>query len=210
MGAAGIGLTVAAIAAITLNGGVNISTIYFLGRMPDQRRSVLSAVLPVASIGAILAALSLVILAPAISGFVRLAEDTDVLWWSSVLAASLVAYEFVGALLLGFGRIRGYIRLELTKAVATLVSTILVLSFYPTAAAFVAAAIAGQAVGIAIWLRSIEPDRADARPAPRVGLTRRALSVGLRGQAGNILQLLNLRLDQLLVPAMLSLTVGGL
>lgn len=210
MGAAGVGLTVAAIGAVALNGGVNIATVYLLGRLPDQRRSVLSAVVPIASTGVLLAAGGLFAFAPAISSFVGLHRDADVLWWSSLLAASLITYEFIGALLLGFGRARDYIRLEFTKALATLGSTVLLLSLNPTAANFVAAAIMGQTIGIATSIGAIRPDRVDARPTARPGLKREALSIGLRGQVGNILQLLNLRLDQLLVPAILSLSAGGI
>jgi O-antigen/teichoic acid export membrane protein len=46
---------------------------------------------------------------------------------------------------------------------------------------------------------------------PRIDATiaGEALGVGLRGQVGNILQLMNLRLDQLIVPAFLSLSSAG-
>lgn len=40
-------------------------------------------------------------------------------------------------------------------------------------------------------------------------VTAEGLGIGLRRQVGNVLQFLNLRLDQLLVPAVLSLSSAG-
>jgi len=211
LGAAGVALTIGAIAALVANGGLNIASTYFLGRRPHERRVIAHRVLTLGLAASLLAAaLVLFVVRP----FADRIFDQDALALVSataVLAAGIVGFEVGGAILLGLDRRKPYVITQVIEGLGSFVLTAAIFVFVsPTAegmviaaglaflvAALFAASVAQRTVGG--WIFGF-----DAR------FTREALALGLRGQAGNILQFLNLRLDLLLVPLLMDLRAAGL
>jgi O-antigen/teichoic acid export membrane protein len=136
--------------------------------------------------------------------------DLALLVASAALAAGIVAYEVSGAILLGLDRPRPYIATQAVEGIGSLVAIAgILLLIAPSAAGMVVGAAA--AYGAAAVFASIVAQRAVG--GRMLGFdatfTRDALSMGLRGQIGNVLQFLNLRLDLLLVPLILDLASAG-
>ena len=210
VGAAGAAVALATVAAIVANGGINISTIFLLGQRPADVRRILAALIPLALGAAILAAILLAAASAVIGPSIGLGDRPDLFLAAAGLAAAIVAYEFIGAIVLGLGQTKTYVTSELVRGVGTLVVTAaLLVSVLRSDVGFVLAAgiaiVAAAAFNARRVVRSIGP------VAPRIDtdVAGEALGIGLRGQIGNILQLMNLRLDQLIVPAFLSLSSAG-
>jgi stage V sporulation protein B len=210
VGAAGIAVALATVAAVVANGGINISTIYLLGQRPTQRRQILGALVPIAIGGALLAAAILAVSGATIGPAIGLDERGDLFAAAAGLAAVIVAFEFIGAVVLGLGQTRTYVAAELLRGVGTLAATaVLLVGIWRTDVGFVVAATI--AIAVAASLNAYRIVRSIGWVAPRIdsAVAGEALGIGLRGQIGNILQLMNLRLDQLIVPAFLSLSSAG-
>lgn len=209
VGTAGIAVVLANVAAVLCNGGVNISTIYLLGRHPAHGRDLVAGLIPIAVAGALLAAVLLALLGNTIAPFIGLEGRTDLVLAAAALGAAIVILEFVGAVLLGGGQDRGYTEVELLRGIGTLATTMLLLAVWQSDLSFVLAAIMAQGIAIVFAARGIS--RHLGTPAPRLdpALAGSAIGIGLRGQIGNILQFLNLRLDQLMVPMFLSISSAG-
>jgi O-antigen/teichoic acid export membrane protein len=211
LGAAGIAVALATVAGVVGNGGINISTIYLLGQRQADARPVLAALIPIAVAGALLAAALLLIAGVAIGPAVGLDGRTDLFLAGAILAASTVLYEFVGAVVLGLGQTRSYVTSELVRGAGTLMITAVVLvALLRTDVGFVAASATAILAAAALNARRIVSVLGIVAPQVDPPLANEALGIGLRGQVGNILQLMNLRLDQLLVPAFLSLSSAGI
>ena len=211
LGAAGIAVALATVAAVVGNGGINISTIYLLGQRPADGRYILGALIPIAVAGALLAAALLLVAGAVIGPALGLGGRTDLFVAGALLAASIVVFEFVGAVVLGLGQTKSYVTSELVRGVGTLVITAAVLAaLLRSDVGFVVAST--SAIVVAAALNARRTIQALGVVAPRVNppLAREALGIGLRGNLGNILQLMNLRLDQLIVPAFLSLSSAGI
>lgn len=210
LGAAGVAITLGTIGAVTCNGGINISTIYLLGRHHEKGRDIIGPLSTIALVGALLAASVLVALGPGIAPAIGLAGRDGLIVAAAALAAIMIVFEFSGAVLLGLARNRAYILAELLKGAGTLVFTAaLLLSAWPSDAGFVVAAIVAQGTAAAFAMQRAVKAVGVVAPTINTPLMGEALGIGLRGQAGNVLQFLNLRLDQLLVPALLSLSSAG-
>ena len=101
LGSAAVGQTVGMIGGLLANAGINISTIYFLQQRPAERPSLVRHLLAIA-IGAGAAAILVVLLAaPLIFGLVIERTDWPLLAAAAALGATMIAFEFSGALLLG-------------------------------------------------------------------------------------------------------------
>jgi stage V sporulation protein B len=210
VGSAGIAVALATVAAVVGNGGVNISTIYLLGQHPTRRRHLIGALIPIAAAGALLAAGLLGVLGATIGPSIGLGGRHDLFLAAAALAAVVVAFEFTGALVLGLGQTRNYVAAELMRGVGTLtVTAILLIGVWRTDVGFVVAATLGIAFAAALSAYRIVRSIGLVPPNVDTAIAGDALTIGLRGQVGNVLQLMSLRLDQLIVPAFLSLSSAG-
>jgi stage V sporulation protein B len=211
LGAAGIAVALATVAGVVGNGGINISTIYLIGQRQADARHVLGALIPIGVAGALLAAALLLVAGAAIGPAVGLGGRTDLFAVGAILAAGTVVFEFVGAVVLGLGQTRGYVTSELVRGIGTLVvTTVVLVALLRTDVGFVAASATAILAAAALNARRITTVLGVVPPRIDRPLANEALGIGMRGQIGNILQLMNLRLDQLLVPAFLSLSSAGI
>lgn len=227
MGVAGVGQTIGWMVAIAANGGLNISAIYFLGQvrgthpgdhpgnhsgdLPQGRPALVGRLvgLGLAAVGCAIVLAALV--GPAV-GVAALPRQIPVLFAAAAaLAAATVGHELSGALLLGLERRRAYVVADLLRSVSSLGATaVLLLAVSRTAESYVAALAVGVACPAVFSLLMVRRSVGSIRPRYEGGFTRRALRFGLAGQAGNVLTFLNLRLDLLLVPALLRLDAAGI
>lgn len=211
VGSAAVGQTIGMIAALVANGGLNIATIYFLQRRPDQRASLVPRLVAVA-IGA--CALSVVLVlatAPLALGLVVGEDGWPLLLAAAAMGATMIAFEFSGALLLGHGLTGAFTLMELTRGIGSLLAVALLLvGPMRSDTGFVAGLALGYAAASLLGLARTR--RAGSALAPRVdgALAREAIGFGVRGQVGNVFQFLGARLDLLLVPALLDLRSAGL
>ncbi len=210
MGAAGVAMTVATISALVANGGLNIAAIYFLGRRPAERAEIVRYSVTLGLGAAAVAGFLVGVAAPILAGlFVDLPGELFVA--AAVLAAAIIGFELTGSLVLGLDRRDAYLRVQSIEGLGSLAATAaIVFLVSATAAGYVAAAafayLAAAAYATFVAGRTV-----------RAGLlgfsgrfAREALALGLRGQAGNILQYLNLRLDLLLIPLFADLRAAGI
>ncbi|MEQ4206484.1 polysaccharide biosynthesis C-terminal domain-containing protein [Actinopolymorpha sp. B17G11] len=211
LGVAGVGLTVGWAVAIVANGGLNIAAIYFLGRRPDSRGAVVAYVLAL-TLGAVLAAVLLTGAAAPVVGAVVLERQAPLLFVAAaLLAVATLGYEVAGALLLGLERRRSYVFADALRSAATLGITVLLLVlFVRTAEGYLLATVLGAAVAAAVALWGVRRAVGSLRPRFDAAFSREAMRLGLAGQLGNVLTFLNLRLDLLLVPALLRLDLAGI
>jgi stage V sporulation protein B len=211
LGVAGVGLTVAWAVAIVANGGLNISAIFFLGRRPDSRAAVVAYVLAL-TLGAVLVALLLTAAAAPVVGAVVLEGQAPLLFaGAALLAVGTLGYEVAGALLLGLVRRRSYVLADVLRSAATLGFTVLLLGLVlRTAEAYVLATALGVAVPAVVALWGVRRAVGSLRPRFHAAFSREAMRLGLAGQLGNVLTFLNLRLDLLLVPALLRFDLAGI
>jgi O-antigen/teichoic acid export membrane protein len=211
LGLAGAALTLATIAALLANGGLNIATVYLLGREPDRGREIVGHAVAVGAVAIVLAAVLAAILALVVDAPVLGGGAAAILAPTLGLAAGILAFELAGGVLLGLRARSGYIGIQVVEAIGSLALTAVILWLLTrSAGGFLAAAALGYWAGavVALWIAA---RRLGGIPVAFSGsFTRAALAFGLRGQVGNILQFLNLRLDQLLVPALLNLTSAGI
>lgn len=210
LGIVGAATTAATIGALATNGGINIATVYFLGQRPSEATRIVGWVSTIGGIAALLAAI-VTLGAGMLLGDMLVGDvSAGVLISTAMLAAGILAFELGGGVLLGLHARTVYITVQIVEAVGSLVMTVAILALVSrTPAGFLAAAAAGYWLGLGMAAFAVS--RRIGRI--RLGLSRpflaEALAVGLRGQAGNVLQFLNLRLDLLLVPALLNLTSAG-
>jgi len=211
VGSAAAGQTIGMIAALVGNGGLNIATIYFLQRRPDERASLVPRLTALAIVACALAFGLVLLSAPLVLGPVIDADAWSLLWVAAAMAAAMIGFEFGGALMLGFGRNGGYTLMELVRGAGSLAAVgVLLLGPMRSDSGFVIGLAAGYGLAAAIGL--VVTDRSGASILPRFdgGVAREAVGFGIRGQAGNIFTFLGSRLDLLLVPALLDLRAAGL
>jgi stage V sporulation protein B len=210
LGAAGVAITIGMVAALACNGGVNIAAIYLGGRLPERRRSVLGATSLVAVAGAGVSILLVALAAWLLAAALGLAGREWLFAAAGLVSAGIVGFEYGGAVLLVLGRQRAFALAELLRAIVTLAAVIALLVAWSTDTAFVIATGAGYIAGAVLSLGLGQAQTGSVRPRWDAELVRRSLAIGLRGQAGNVLQFLNLRLDLLLIPFLLNLSAAGL
>ena len=209
LGIGGVALALATAAALVANGGVSMSTIYLLGRADDRDRvaSGLAGLTLLTVAQATVGAALVVALFGAVSGW------RDVGWIGAaagLAGGAAIAAEIVGAQLLGVGRTGSYRFSEALRPAVTLVATIGLLVLSATATAYVLAVAVGFAAAAAVALRSSAEGGGWRRPTVDRAVWRDALGFGLRGQVGNVLGFLTLRLDLVIVGVLLGPTAAGL
>ncbi|MGW0231314.1 lipopolysaccharide biosynthesis protein [Actinopolymorpha singaporensis] len=210
LGVSGVGLTLGWAIAIVANGGLNISAVYFLGRRPGEQRAVVRAVLGLTlgalAVGAVLTAGAGAVVGPLVVG----RQVPLLIGAAAVIALATVGYEVVGALLLGLHRRGAYVLADVARSVATFGCTVLILAAVSrTAEGYVLATGLGIAVPALAALVVLRRETGTIRPRFDREFSRDAMRLGLAGQLGNVLTFLNLRLDLMLVPALLRLDLAG-
>lgn len=210
VGVAGVGLTVGWAVAIVANGGLNISAIYFLGKRPEQRVRLVGLVLGLALLSFLVAILVTAGLAPLLGVLVLDGQRPLLFVVSAAVSVGTVAHEVAGALLLGLSRRGSYVLADLLRSSVTLAGTALVLGFLlRSAEGYVLASAFGLVVPAMVSLVLVRRTVGTLRPGYDRRFGAEALRMGLAGQAGNVLTFMNVRVDQLLVPALAGLHAGG-
>lgn len=209
-GAANVAITVGMIAALIGNGGVNIATIYLGGRLPERRSDVFGATTTIALTGSIIAIAFSVVAGLSFGGALKLDGRSDLFAGAAAVGAGIIGLEYGGAVLLSLVRNRAYGGIELLRSATALLATAILVLAWRADTAFVLATALGYLVAGAAALGMGHAATGAIRPAWNADLVGRSLAMGLRGQVGNVLQFLNLRIDLLLIPAMLQLTAAGL
>ncbi len=215
LGVASVGLSVGWAVSIVANAGLNVSAIYYLGRRPDDRTRIVQALVPLAGAALTLAMLVAVALAPIVGRTALQAQGTGSVPWSlfvtaGLLAIATIAYEIAGATLLGINDRRSFVLGDIVRSIAILLAVVVLLvGPLRTATGYVAATALGV-VGPAVFLMlRVRSHTGTLAPRWDPGFARDAIRTGLKGQLGNILTFVNLRLDALLVPVFVSLDSAG-
>jgi stage V sporulation protein B len=215
LGVASVGLSVGWAVSIVANAGLNVSAIYYLGRRPDDRTRLVQALVPLAGAALTLAMLVAIALAPIVGRTALHADSDGGIPWSLFVAAGLlaiatIAYEIAGATLLGVGDRRGFVVGDVVRSIAILLAVaVLLVGPARTATGYVVATALGV-VGPALYLSwRVRSHTGTLRPRWDPGFARDAIRTGLKGQLGNVLTFVNLRLDALLVPVFVSLDSAG-
>jgi stage V sporulation protein B len=211
LGAGAVGLTAGTLGALLANGGLNISAIYFLGRRPEERGAISHRALTLGLIAAAVAFAIVVLTAPWLAPSVFGGAEPGLGMAAGLVAASLISFELTGSILLGLQHQRPYLMAQIVEAAGSFALPVLLfVAVGPTAASYVLGAAGAYLLAAVLAVVAIQ------RAAPGFPLsfdarfTREAIVLGLRGQVGNVLQFLNLRLDLLLVPLLLNLGAAGL
>ncbi len=211
LGAGAVAITVATISALLANSGMGISSIYFLGRRPEQRLMIVQNVATVATFGAVAAVLLVLVAIPLAGDLVLPGHPPTVLFAAAALAPAIVASDIGGAMVLGLHDRTRYMVIEGVRTVGAFVTTALVLVFLLRSdVGYVLGTALAMAFAGAFALVGVARIAGRLRPRLDGGFVREALSMGVRGQAGNILQFLNLRLDVLIVSALLNVEAVGI
>ena len=209
-GIGGVAFTLATIVALVANGGLTMSTIFLMQRRVDRQRSLVDALSGLGLLAFAASAVFGVIAAVAVGrlGVPGLIGATVLA--TGVVAAATVAIELAGAQLLGIGASRAFAVTEAIRSVGILAASAAIMLVVGTAAGY----LAGMAIGLliaavyALWVAATRIGR--PRPRVDVGLWSEALRFGLRGQVGNVLQYFTLRLDLLIVAAILGAVPAGI
>lgn len=210
VGSAAVGQTIGMIAALVANGGINIATIYYLQSQPTERSRIVGRVTAIAVVACSVAGMLVLASAPFLFSLIGSVE-LPLLLAAGTLGIAMIGFEFSGALLLGLGLPGRFTMLELIRGWCSLAAVVvLLIGLARTDTGLVlglALGYAGAAVMGLTWT-----SRAGMPLAPRYDgtFTRAALAFGLRGQVGNVFQFLGVRLDLLLVPALIDLRAAGI
>jgi O-antigen/teichoic acid export membrane protein len=210
LGSAAVGQTVGMIAGLIANAGINISTIYFLQQRPAQRPSLVRNLVAIAIGAGATAVLVVLLAAPIVFGLVLDRADWALLAAAAAMGATMIAFEFSGALLLGLERPGRFTMLELVRGWGSLAGVaLLLIGPLRTDAGLVTGLALGYAAAAVMGLGWTRRSGLSLAPRADPEFTRTALGFGLRGQIGNVFQFLGVRLDLLLVPALLDLRSAG-
>jgi stage V sporulation protein B len=209
LGSAAVGQVIGTFAALLASGGLNISTIYFLRRRPDHAPALVASLVTLALASCALALTLGLASAPIVFGPILGAANWPLVVSAGVLGASVIAYEFAGALLLAMDEPRRFVLLEVARGWGSLVWAAIVLALLRTDVGLVLGMALGFASASLLGIGAVGA-RVSLRPQFDARITREVLGFGARGQVGNILQFLGVRLDLLLVPALLNLEQAGL
>ena len=208
-GVGGVAVALGTLVALIANAGLSMSIIYLLRRRPDETRRLVDALTGLALVSVAVAALLGVCVALA-AGAVGVPGVAATAIATGVLAAAMVAVEASGARLLGLGASGAYTITEGIRAIGILVASAAAILIVGTAAGYVGGVAFGllTATAYALWRGA----RLTRWPRPRADLPvwRTAVAYGLRGQVGNVLQYLTLRLDLVLVAAILGAAPAGI
>ena len=211
LAAAAVGQTIGMIAALVANGGLNIAAIYYLQRARDDRATLVPRLSALLIAACAVSIVIVVAVGPAVVGWAVGEDDPSLVIGAAGFAAAMIAFEVAGAVLLGLGRSASFTRMELTRGIGSLLAVgVLLLGPWSTAPGFVVGLALGYALAAALGL--LATGRAGVALMPRFDaqFSRAALGFGLRGQVGNVLQFLGVRLDLLIVPALVDLRAAGI
>ncbi|HYI66211.1 MAG TPA: polysaccharide biosynthesis C-terminal domain-containing protein [Candidatus Limnocylindrales bacterium] len=211
VGSAAVGQTVGMIAALIANGGLNIATIYFLQQRPDEQDSIVPRLTALAIAACAAAVLVVLASAPVVFGLVVGQAAWPLLISAAIMGAAMIAFEFSGALLLGLGRPGSFTLIELVRGWGSLLAVgVLLLGPWQADGGLVLGLALGYAAAAAMGIVWTDRGRTSLMPRYDRRFSGEVLSFGLRGQVGNIFQFLGVRLDLLLVPALLDLRAAGI
>jgi O-antigen/teichoic acid export membrane protein len=211
LGSAAVGQTVGMIAALVANGGLNIATIYFLQQRRDERDATVPRLAGMAIAGCVAAVVLVIIAAPIVMGLVVEPDAWPLMLTAAAMGAAMLAFEFAGALLLGLGRSGGFIIMELVRGLGSLAAVaILLVGPWRDDSGFVLGLALGYGGAAIVGLVRTHRSGMSLRPRYDSAFTSEALRFGIKGQAGNLFQFLGVRLDLLLVPALLDLRAAGI
>lgn len=210
LGAAAVAITIATMSALIANGGLGISSIFYLGRRPAQRGEIVNNIAAMTAVGVAVATLLMLASIPAALALVLPGHSPAVLLAGVALAPAMVAADVGGAMLLGLHSRGRYMGLEAIRTFGTLAATALVLGLGArTEEAYVLAVAGATAIAAVVAWSWVVRAGGTIQPGFDRGFVRDALSMGIRGQAGNVLQFVNFRLDLLLVSAFLRVEAAG-
>lgn len=210
LGAAAVAIVIGTLSVLIANGGLGITSIYFLGRRPAQRTEIVNNIAAMTVVSAVVAMLLMLAFIPPTLAFVLPGHPPGVLIAAVVLAPVMVAADVGGATLLGLHARGRYMGLETIRNFGTLAATALVLGLGArTEEAYVLAVAGATAVAAVVAWAGVSRVSGAIHPRFDGSFVREALSMGIRGQAGNVLQFVNLRLDLLLVSALLRVQAAG-
>ena len=204
-----VATTLATAASLLANPGLGIASVYFIVREPDARRAMIGTIASLTIGAGALAALLVVAVLPAAALLFFDGASPTALLAATTLAAGIVAYEVGLAILLGLNRRPESIGLEGLRSFGTLGLSGVVAVIAPSDVSFVLASAAATWLSAAAAWFAVRRTTGGIRPGWEWPFARRALDMGLRGQVGNFVVFLNLRLDFLLVPALLPLQAAG-
>jgi O-antigen/teichoic acid export membrane protein len=211
LGLAGTAFTIATAGALLSSGGLNIAAIYYLGRRPDEQRQVVARILTMGSVAVVIAIAVVVAGSLLLRGPVLGDADAPVIGASAALGGAILLFELFGGVLLGLHQRTTYISVQAIEALGALVLTALLLvAIDPSAASYLAAAAIAYAGSACVATLAVLRHLGPIRPDYSGPFAREALGMGLRGQVGNVLQYVNLRLDLILVAALLDLRWAGI
>ncbi|MGZ8475489.1 MAG: oligosaccharide flippase family protein [Candidatus Limnocylindria bacterium] len=212
LGAAAVAIVVGSLSVLIANGGLGITSIYYLGRRPTDRVQIVNNVAAMAVVSSFAAMLLMLAFIPPTLAFVLPpGHPPGVLIAAVVLVPVMVAADVGGATLLGLHARGLYMGLEAVRNFGTLAATALVLGLGArTEEAYVLAIAAATLVAAVVAWAGVVRVSGAIHPRFDRSFVREALSMGIRGQAGNVLQFANLRLDLLLVSAFLRVEAAGI
>jgi len=210
-GAYGLFVLSAALGAMILGLGIGNATIYYLNKGELSVREALAAAHTVTLGAALVSALCVAAIAPWAGGAVF---GNDVSPWLLIAAIPAILYlQLLRLLLQGLNR---FVDLGVTtvgqQAVLLTLVTASILLADPTATTFVVMLIGASAAASLYALLRLGLGHVDLGTVlpPRWDVLRRLARFGVQGEAGNVLQLLNYRMDQYLVRAFVSLAGVGI
>lgn len=211
VGSAAVAQTIGMIAALVANGGLNIATVYLLQRRRDEQSVIVPRLTALALVACVLALLLVLTSAPIVLGLLDGRDTWPLIIGAGLLGAAMIAFEFSGALLLGLGRPSMFTLIELVRGWGSLAAvTVLLVSPWRTDGGLVVGLALGYAAAAVMGLTWTDRDRTVLWPRYDRRFSSEVLGFGLRGQVGNVLQFLGVRLDLLLVPALLDLRAAGI
>jgi O-antigen/teichoic acid export membrane protein len=211
LAAAAVGQTIGMIAALVANGGLNIASIYILQREKAARSVIVPKVLALLIAACTISIVLVLAVGPSVVGWVIGDASPWLVVAAAGMAAAIIAFEVTGAILLGVGHSGSFTRMELLRGLGSLGAVaVLLLGPWASESGFVVGLGLGYAMAAALGL--LVTQRAGVPIAPRYDATfsRTSLAFGLRGQVGNVLQFLGVRLDLLIVPALVDLRAAGI
>ena len=210
LGAAAVAIVIATLSSLIANGGLGITSIYFLGQRPGQRREIVNNIAAMTVVSAVVATLLMVAFIPPTLALVLPGHPPGVLFAAAVLVPVMVAADVGTVTLLGLHARGRYMGLETIRTFGILAATALVLGVGArTEEAYVLAIAGATAVAAVVAWGVVARVSGAIHPRFDGSFVCEALSMGIRGQAGNVLQFVNLRLDLLLVSALLSVGAAG-
>jgi O-antigen/teichoic acid export membrane protein len=211
LGLAGSAFTLATAGALLSSGGLNIAGIYYLGRRPEEQRAVVARIVTLGAGAAVLAAVVSAVGCLLLADAVLAGASASLIGAVAALGAVILVFELLGGLLLGLHQRGAFIVVQGVEAIGSLALTALVLvAVDRSATGYLAAAALGYAVAGIVAAGAIRARIGPIRPSYAPRFAREALAMGVRGQVGNVLQYLSLRLDLLLVAGLLDLRAAGI